>query len=155
MRGMLSLGNPTQILPEMRKKAGRDQKILPQMRHSAPIRREMMNMPARMAENRTLRMATLKKFGFGPEIMKESKVCSSCGCTCTAEDSFCKNCGAELPRETLYDFYKCRHLYCSSCDTVVRKTATFCPECGKRLQPGRFRRLQLFRSLRDTMRGAL
>ena len=86
-----------------------------------------------------LRLEGMKRFGFGPEGMKEIRVCRVCGCPCTAREKYCKDCGAVLPKETLFDLYKARHLYCPACDTVVASTAVFCPECGKRLRPRLFR----------------
>ena len=91
-----------------------------------------------MMDQQTMRLkylATAKHFGFGPEVMKGIRVCRVCGCSCGITEKYCKDCGAVLPRETLFDLYKARHLYCPSCDTVVASTAVFCPECGKRLRP--------------------
>ncbi|MBQ3077152.1 MAG: hypothetical protein IJC43_04785 [Clostridia bacterium] len=82
------------------------------------------------------RLAAMRQFGFGPEVMKGIKVCRVCGCTCSAGARSCRECGAVLPRETLFDLYKARHLYCPACDTVVARSAIFCPQCGKRLRTG-------------------
>ena len=93
-----------------------------------------------MKDHQAMRMeylATMKHFGFGPELMKEIRVCRVCGCSCAAQEKHCKDCGAVLPRETLFDLYKARHLYCPACDTVVSSTVIYCPECGKRLRPHR------------------
>ena len=95
-----------------------------------------------MQDQQTMRLnyfATAKRFGFGPEVMKEIRVCRVCGCSCTVREKYCRDCGAVLPRETLFDLYKARHLYCPACDTVVASTVVFCPECGKRLRPRGFR----------------
>ena len=86
-----------------------------------------------------LRLEGMKRFGFGPDVMKQTKVCRVCGGTADAAQRYCSDCGAELPRETLFDLYKARHLYCPACDTVVASTVVFCPECGKRLRPRLFR----------------
>ena len=75
-----------------------------------------------------------KEFGFGPEVMKKSKVCRLCGCTCSRNQRYCEECGAVLPRETLFDLYKSRHMYCPVCDTVVSDRAVFCPKCGTGLR---------------------
>lgn len=83
------------------------------------------------------RLATMREFGFGPDVMKKNKVCQVCGCSCDTQETHCKDCGANLPCETLFDLYKAWHLYCPACDTVVASTATFCPECGKLLRPRR------------------
>ncbi|MBQ4347075.1 MAG: hypothetical protein IJC39_01340 [Firmicutes bacterium] len=87
---------------------------------------------------RTNFSATAQRFGFGPEVMKKIRVCRVCGCSCTAQEKYCRDCGAILPKETLFDLYKAQHLYCTACDTVVSGSAVFCPECGKRLRPKRF-----------------
>ena len=90
-----------------------------------------------------LRKANMKRYGFGPEVMKQTKVCPLCGTTADADESECFRCGADLPGETLFDLYKSRHQYCDHCGTVVSNTSTFCPECGtqlKRRQPRFLRR---------------
>lgn len=87
-----------------------------------------------MDDCQTTRLEGMKRFGFGPEVMKQQRVCRLCGFTCRADESHCRGCGAVLPRETLFDLYKARHLYCPACSTVVANTTRFCPECGKRLQ---------------------
>ncbi|WP_368075578.1 zinc-ribbon domain-containing protein [uncultured Dysosmobacter sp.] len=43
------------------------------------------------------------------------------------------SCGAALPKETLYDFYRARHRCCPGCGVVVTDVAVYCPECGTRL----------------------
>ena len=45
----------------------------------------------------------------------------------------CISCGAALPKETLYDFYRARHRCCPGCGVVVTDVAVYCPECGTRL----------------------
>jgi len=92
-------------------------------------------MADRVLDSRIVRLAAMKKFGFGPEVMKETKVCRVCGCSCSTRERYCGECGATLPRETLFDLYKARHLYCPACDTVVSSRVVFCPDCGKRLRP--------------------
>ena len=90
-----------------------------------------------MQNLQTLRLtfySSAKHFGFGPEVMKETRVCRVCGCSCGTREKYCRDCGAVLPRETLFDLYKAQHLYCPACGTVVADTAVFCPECGKRLR---------------------
>ncbi len=76
----------------------------------------------------------MKRFGFGPIIMKQIKVCRICGGSCAATEQYCTECGAILPKETLFDLYKSQHLYCPACDTVVADTSLYCPECGKKLR---------------------
>jgi len=38
--------------------------------------------------------ATMKYFGFGPEVMKEIRVCRICGCSCSSREKTCSGCGA-------------------------------------------------------------
>lgn len=102
-----------------------------------------------MQDLQTMRLeysATMRYFGFGPEVMKKIRVCRACGCSCGITETYCKDCCAILPKETLFDQYKARHLYCPVCDTVVAGTAVYCPECGKRLRP---RHLTLFGTRSD------
>lgn len=80
-----------------------------------------------------LRLEAMKRYGFGPEVMKETKVCRVCGATAGADEHVCVRCGAELPDETLFDLYKSQHQYCVKCGTVVADRSVFCPECGARL----------------------
>ncbi len=82
-------------------------------------------------------MATARRFGFGPEVMKQTKVCRVCGCACEVDETYCFECGAFLPRETLFDLYKSYHPYCPDCGNIVPSRALFCPECGKRLRSHR------------------
>lgn len=90
-------------------------------------------MTDRMKELRTTRSAAMKQLGFGPEVMKQTKVCPACGATADADESECFRCGADMPGETLFDLYKSRHQYCDHCGTVVADRSVFCPECGTRL----------------------
>lgn len=80
-----------------------------------------------------LRLEAMKRYGFGPEVMKQTKVCPVCGVTAGADETECIRCGAGLPQETLFDLYKSQHQYCVICGTVVADTSVFCPECGIRL----------------------
>ena len=91
-------------------------------------------MRDRATARRDVRSTAMKQLGFGPEVMKRTKVCSVCGVTADADGAACVHCGAPLPRETLFDLYKSRHLYCAQCGTVVASTSIYCPECGARLK---------------------
>ena len=100
-------------------------------------------MTDRMKELRTTRSAAMKQLGFGPEVMKQTKVCSICGVTADADEAECIRCGADLPQETLFDLYKSQHQYCARCGTVVSNTSEYCRSCGaqlKRRQPRFLRR---------------
>lgn len=81
-----------------------------------------------------IRRIGMEKYGFGPDAMKKRKVCRICGATMHCEEGFCRDCGAILPNETLFDLYKTKHFYCPSCSAVLTDTANFCPQCGKRLR---------------------
>ena len=91
-------------------------------------------MTDRAKSLRTVRSAAMKQFGFGPEVMKQTKVCPNCGTTADADELECFHCGADLPTETLFDLYKSRHQCCAQCGTVVSNTSAYCPECGARLK---------------------
>ena len=91
-------------------------------------------MTVRAKALRTVRSTAMKQLGFGPEVMKQTKVCPICGATADADELEYFRCGADLPRETLFDLYKSRHQYCAQCGTVVASTSAYCPECGARLK---------------------
>ena len=82
-----------------------------------------------------LRFKNMEEFGFGPNVMKQTKVCPQCGQVIKAAASYCFDCGAKLPAETLYDRYKQRHLCCPVCDTVLTSGVQYCPNCGTRILP--------------------
>jgi len=84
-------------------------------------------------KNELIRLESIRIFGFGPEAMKLTKVCRCCKKTSDSDRKYCEQCGAILPRETLYDLYKSFHLYCHACDTVVANDAKYCPKCGRSL----------------------
>ncbi len=73
--------------------------------------------------------------GFGPQVMMQLKVCPQCGGVGAASQLFCKICGHELPKESLYQRYKEKHRCCPSCDTVLPDTAQYCPQCGEMIEP--------------------
>jgi len=86
-----------------------------------------------MIEFQMSRELLLSKYGFGPETMKKIKVCRVCGRACDSGELYCEACGVVLPRETLFDLYRSRHLCCPECDTIVAKSVHFCPKCGRQL----------------------
>ena len=79
------------------------------------------------------RMKNLEDFGFGPNVMKNTKVCASCGQMIRASASYCPDCGERLPSKTLFDHYKKQHACCPNCDTVLAPGSRYCPNCGKQL----------------------
>ncbi len=78
----------------------------------------------------------LEQFGFGPNVMKKTKVCSHCGQIASARSLICSRCGARLPFSTLFDSYKRRHLCCSRCSTVLSPGTRYCPHCGLAVSAG-------------------
>ncbi|MBE6710781.1 MAG: zinc ribbon domain-containing protein [Clostridia bacterium] len=81
---------------------------------------------------RESRFRNLEQFGFGPNVMKKTKICAKCGQIAKTGTFFCRRCGAFLPRETLYDRYRRQHACCTGCGTVLTKDAKYCPHCGMR-----------------------
>ena len=80
-----------------------------------------------------IRTESMKQYGFGPEAMKQIKVCANCGATAPAAKRTCGECGSQLPRETLYQFYLNLHRRCPVCETVLPDNVNFCPQCGTML----------------------
>lgn len=81
--------------------------------------------------NQKTRYENLEDFGYGPNVMRNTKVCSGCGQTIHASASYCPACGEKLPTETLFDRYKKQHKSCPDCDTVLAPNSQYCPHCGK------------------------
>lgn len=75
----------------------------------------------------------MQHYGFGIGVMQTIKICKYCGTMHNASESKCCECGAALPKETLYEIYVQRHRHCTKCSVVVNKDVHFCPECGDRL----------------------
>ncbi len=82
---------------------------------------------------KALRRVVLLEYGFGPETLRERKVCPACGKANDAQSATCTDCGGALPRKTLYDLYRARHRCCPGCGVAVTDVAVYCPECGTRL----------------------
>lgn len=82
---------------------------------------------------KALRRVLLLEYGFGPETLRGRKICPACGRGNGANRTDCMSCGAALPNETLYDFYRARHRCCPGCGVVVTDVAVYCPECGAHL----------------------
>lgn len=81
-----------------------------------------------MAES--AKYAQLEEFGFGPNVMKRTRICVSCGRASSTGNKRCLSCGKLLSRSTLYDYYKQMHVCCPVCDTVLTASANYCPHCG-------------------------
>ena len=84
-------------------------------------------------EYEKMRLENMKHYGFGPEVMKNVKVCKECGAKANSELLFCPECDRPLPTETLYTLYVHSHFVCTKCKTVVSAKYKFCPQCGKKL----------------------
>ena len=85
-------------------------------------------------ETESIRKESMELYGFGPEVMKQTRVCPRCGTATTAHGANCSVCGAKLPGETLYDEYLRRHLQCPYCHAVLKSLSNYCPKCGKKLR---------------------
>ena len=77
------------------------------------------------------RLKNLEDFGYGPNVMRNTKVCAKCGQVIKASASFCPDCGERLSSETLFDRYKRQHKCCPECDTMLAPDSQYCPNCGK------------------------
>ena len=77
----------------------------------------------------------LEQYGFGPNVMKKTKVCARCGkmVEARANAKTCPECGEKLSSETLFDRYKRQHKCCHECDTVLAPDSQYCPNCGKQI----------------------
>ena len=81
-----------------------------------------------------LKFHQLEEYGFGPNVMKKTKVCRKCGKLIHRHVFFCPECRAWLTRETLYDLYRRQHKTCTFCGTVLTADAKYCPHCGQRIK---------------------
>lgn len=86
-----------------------------------------------------LRQSAMKKYGFGTEEMKKTKVCAYCGARLSANAKKCTECGKEVSEKTLFDIYKEHHVCCTHCDTVLAENAHYCPQCGHKVEHVRSR----------------
>ena len=82
-----------------------------------------------------VRFKNLERFGFGPNVMKKTRVCVRCGRMARTRAGVCPSCGEKLPGETLFDRYKKQHASCPQCDTVLTSDAHYCPNCGTAVIP--------------------
>lgn len=86
-----------------------------------------------MSPTEKLRYRNMEDYGFGPNVMKKTKVCARCGKMVGANAKACPECGEKLPGETLFDRYKRQHKCCPDCDTVLAPDSQYCPNCGKQI----------------------
>ena len=86
----------------------------------------------RVTRNENLRKSNMERYGFGLNVMRNIRICTSCGRPASADRIHC-SCGGVLSGETLFQQYKKRHRFCNRCDTIVANDVKFCPECGHRI----------------------
>ena len=77
--------------------------------------------------------ANPESYGFGNEVMKQTKVCSACGSIEPAGRYVCSKCRARLPEKNLFQVHQARNQLCPVCDTILKPHMEFCPHCGKKL----------------------
>ena len=94
----------------------------------------MTTEESRLIKQERMRQEGMKRYGFGPAVMRSIRICAECGMPTAASERKCRECGAKLPRENLFQQYRKRHRFCPRCDTVVADDVQFCPECGTRIQ---------------------
>lgn len=75
----------------------------------------------------------LEQCGYGPNVMKRTKVCPNCGTMVSHKYSICPECGIRLLTKTLFDRYREKHICCDKCGTVLRNDSRYCPHCGRQL----------------------
>ena len=85
----------------------------------------------KMEQIEKVRIESMRHLGFGPQVMKRLKICTSCGEPISSDKMFCRECGAPLPKVTLYQSYSARHKVCRTCSTVVSDSSLYCPQCGR------------------------
>ena len=86
-----------------------------------------------MSPTEKLRYRNMEDYGFGPNVMKKTKVCDRCGKMVGANAKTCPECGEKLSGETLFDRYKRMHKCCPDCDKVLSADSQYCPNCGKQI----------------------
>lgn len=79
------------------------------------------------------KLEEMERYGFGPNVMYQTKYCVFCGSLVTQGKEKCPNCGASLPKLTLFAWYEQQHRVCPGCGTVISDDCRFCPQCGKRV----------------------
>lgn len=58
-------------------------------------------------------------------VIQQVMICPKCGASCSAESSFCTNCGASLQEA------KAGVFSCPACGSKLKPGAAFCTQCGK------------------------
>lgn len=81
-----------------------------------------------------IRRQSMDRYGFGPDAMKQVKVCEECGAPSPVDRQFCTGCGHRLPDKSLYDIYRERHRCCPVCGAVLDDETDYCPQCGTKAE---------------------
>lgn len=82
---------------------------------------------------KTNRYEELEIYGFGPNVMKKTRICSKCGRATATRHENCPCCGNQLKEYTLYDWYKKMHPHCPGCNAVLPQESNYCPHCGMKI----------------------
>lgn len=90
-----------------------------------------------LTKKRSIQQIFLMERGLGPDVMRLTKVCPSCGRGNNVANDRCVDCGEELGSKTLLDLYLSRHTCCPHCGIAVTRTAIYCPSCGTRVKLGK------------------
>lgn len=83
------------------------------------------------------KLKQLEHYGFGPNVMRRTKLCPACGRLVTDGSHSCPVCGRRLPALTLLAWYEQQHSTCAYCRTLLSSDAQYCPHCGRRVAHGR------------------
>lgn len=86
-----------------------------------------------MPVTQRLKFEQLARYGFGPKVMRKTKLCPECGTLVTDGSHSCPCCGKALPELTLLTWYEQQHKLCRHCGTVLSGDCRYCPRCGKRV----------------------
>ena len=67
------------------------------------------------------------------QLLKQIKVCPSCGSENSSDARFCSQCSAALPELTPRQEPQLEGQVCTQCGAPVLENAQFCTKCGARL----------------------
>lgn len=81
-----------------------------------------------------MKLQELERYGFGPNVMRRTKLCPACGTLVTDGAAQCPKCQKELPELTLFAWYAGQHSVCARCKTILSGDSRYCPQCGKRVE---------------------
>jgi len=79
------------------------------------------------------KFSELEAYGFGPNVMKKTRICSKCGRITDTIGDRCPHCGDQLRHFTLFDWYKKMHASCVICGTILSDDSIYCPHCGNKI----------------------